>query len=182
MVTLLLHSRAFRPISTSDLLLHFCYRHVLCVTLFVSALLLLGASHFVGVNTSASAAPVGFYLRTAPRLGRGKLVEVCLPPAVAEFGISRGYIGRSWRCPDGSETVGKIVLAMPGDVIDVEPATVLKADTSGRPLRHFPFGEYRVRPGEVWLYGAAFNSYDSRYYGPVPTRNVRASLRPLWTW
>ena len=150
--------------------------------LLVNTVLILGASHYIGLNTSASAIPVGFYLRTAPRPGRGQLVEVCLPPSVAKFGIERGYIGHSWRCADGSEAVGKVILGMPGDVVDIDPATVLKADTGGRPLDHFRFGKYQLKPGEIWLYGSARNSWDSKYYGGVLLANVRANLSPLLTW
>jgi len=155
---------------------------MLCVMLSVNAALIVGASHYIGLNTSASAAPVGFYLRTAAHPGRGKLVEVCLPPNVAGFGVERGYIGHSWRCADGSEAVGKVVLGMPGDVVEIDPATVLKADTAGRPLDHFRFGRYRLRAGEIWLYGSAYNSWDSKYYGGVPVANVISNLSPIWTW
>ena len=154
---------------------------LLCVTLSVTAALRIIA-HFVGVNTSASSTPVGLYLRTAPRPGRGKLVEVCLPSAAARLGIKRGYISHSWRCADGSEPVGKVIAGMPGDLIDIDPATVLRVDSAGRPLTHFPFGKYRLKAGEMWLYGAARNSFDSRYFGSVPVKNVIASLSPLITW
>jgi conjugative transfer signal peptidase TraF len=141
----------------------------------------IGTAHFVGFNSSPSAAPVGFYLRTTPRPRRGQLVEVCLPKVVAEFGIARGYIGYG-ACPGGAESVGKILLALPGDLVDIEPATVLKVDSLGRPIDHFPFGKYRLKPREVWLYGAARNSFDSRYFGAVPTAGIRANLTPLFTW
>jgi conjugative transfer signal peptidase TraF len=113
---------------------------------------------------------------------RGQLVEVCLPEDVAEFAIARGYIGYSSRCPDGSEPVGKIVVGMPGELVDVEPATVLNTDSLGHTIEHFPFGEYRLKAGEIWLHGDARNSYDSRYFGGVPARNVIANLSPIWTW
>ena len=180
--TLLLRMCPLYRIVTDYLALRWRYPGVLLATVFASAALLVGACHFVGLNTSASAAPIGFYLRTAPRPGRGKLVEVCLPSSVAKFGIVRGYIGHSWRCSDGSEAVGKIILGMPDDLVNIDPATVLKADTAGRPLEHFPFGRYRVKPGEIWLYGSARNSWDSRYYSAVPMANVIANLAPIWTW
>lgn len=155
---------------------------VLATGLVVSSLLaVVGASHFIGFNSSPSAAPVGFYWRTAPRLGRGKLVEFCLPKDVAVFAEARGYIGHG-SCPGHAESVGKIVLGMPGDIVTVDPATVLKTDSAGRPMRHFPFAEYRVPAGEVWVHGTARNSFDSRYFGPVPIANIRATLEPLVTW
>jgi type IV secretory pathway protease TraF len=71
---------------------------------------------------------------------------------------------------------------MPGDLIDIDPETMLKTDTAGRPLHHFPLGKYRLKSGEIWLSGSARNSWDSRYYGGVPIANVRANLTPLLTW
>jgi conjugative transfer signal peptidase TraF len=155
---------------------------MLATGLAVSILLaVVGASHFIGFNSSPSAAPVGFYWRTAPRPRRGKLVEFCLPEDVAVFAEARGYIGHG-SCPGDTESLGKVVTGMPGDVVSVDPAAALKRDTAGRPMTPFPFGQYRVPAGEVWVHGAARNSFDSRYFGPVPIANIRASLEPLVTW
>ena len=74
------------------------------------------------------------------------------------------------------------MMGMPGDIVTVDAATVLRTDRVGRPLEHFSFGQYRVRAGEVWVKGTARNSFDSRYFGPVPIANIRASLEPLVTW
>jgi conjugative transfer signal peptidase TraF len=147
----------------------------------VSTLLTVGAAHWIGWNSSPSAAPVGFYWRSDKRLKRGGLVEVCLPHAWAEFAIERGYIGHSWRCPDGSEPLGKTVLGMPGDTLWIDPATVLPRDHLGRPMPHV-FGLEHLGPDEIWLHGTAHNSFDSRYFGAVPMANVIATLSPLWTW
>ena len=157
-------------------------RRVLATGLAVSSLLAVaGASHFIGFNSSPSAAPVGFYWRTAPRPRRGKLIEFCLPENVAVFAEARGYIGHG-SCPVDTESLGKIVTGVPGDVVTVDPAAALKTDSAGRPMEHFPFGPYRVRAAEVWVHGTARNSFDSRYFGPVPIANIRASLEALVTW
>ena len=154
----------------------------LAIGLLVSSLLAVtGASHFIGFNSSPSAAPVGFYRRTAPRPGRGKLVEFCLPEDVAEFAEARGYIGHG-SCPGDTESLGKVVTGMPGDIVIVDAAGALKTDSAGRPMEHFPFGQYRVPAGEVWVHGTARNSFDSRYFGAIPVSNIRASLEPLFTW
>ena len=154
---------------------------LLYAALSVSVFGVLGLAHFIGFNSSTSAAPIGFYWRTAPRPGRGKLIEFCLPEDVAIFAEARGYIGHG-SCPGNTESLGKIVMGMPGDVVTVDPAEALKRDSAGRPMEHFPFGQHRVPAGEVWVHGAARNSFDSRYFGPVPVSNIRASLQPLFTW
>jgi conjugative transfer signal peptidase TraF len=157
------------------------YRFVLTTALVVNILGAVILSRFVGFNSSTSAAPIGFYWRTAPRLGRGKLVEFCLPEDVGEFAYARGYIGHGL-CPGSTEALGKIIIGMPGDTVTVDPGAALKRDTAGRPMEHFPFGPYRVPAGEVWVQGTARNSFDSRYFGPIPLSKLRANLEPLLTW
>jgi conjugative transfer signal peptidase TraF len=154
---------------------------LLAFALIASTLLAIPAAHYIGWNSSASAAPIGFYLRTAPQPKRGQLVEVCLPPAWAQFAMDRGYIRHSWRCPDGAEPLGKIIAGMPGDVLEIDPATVLRVDSRGRPMPHV-LGKEHIGINQVWLYGSARKSFDSRYFGPVPIANVIANLTPLWTW
>lgn len=156
-------------------------RSLLYAGVVVNILGLLVLSHFIGFNSSPSAAPVGFYWRTAPHPGRGQLVEFCLPEDVGEFAEARGYIGHG-SCPGNAESLGKIVMGMPGDIVAVDPAAALKTDSAGRPMEHFPFGRYQVPAGEIWVHGTARNSFDSRYFGPVPVSNLRASLEPLFTW
>jgi len=52
-------------------------------------------------------------------------------------------------------------------------------DSAGRPLVHFPFGHFRVPPGELWLFAPYHpRSYDSRYFGPVAAAAVRGWLIP----
>jgi conjugative transfer signal peptidase TraF len=158
------------------------YPRVLCGLLIVSVGVVIGLSRFIGWNSSPSAAAVGFYWREKPHLQRGQLVEVCLPPQIAELGIERRYISHSWLCPDGSQPLIKMVLGMPGDEIDITPSMVLNKDRGGRSMEHVTFGQHQVGAGQIWLYGSARNSWDSRYYSAVPMANVIANLTPLWTW
>ena len=157
------------------------YPRVLCALLIVSAVVVVGLSRFIGWNSSPSAAPVGFYWRSKPALKRGQLVEVCLPHGWAKFAIDRGYIGYSSLCADGSQPLIKIVRGLPGDTLWIDPATVMKTDTPGRPMPH-AFGMQHLGPGQIWLYGAAPKSFDSRYFNSIPTANVIADMTPLWTW
>jgi conjugative transfer signal peptidase TraF len=125
---------------------------------------------------------------------RGVLVAAYLPEAIAREGVIRGYLSRG-DCPAGAEPVAKLVGALPGDVVTVEPDSVAingvrltdsrsaSRDSAGRMLRHVSWGVRRVKAGEVWLFG--FNdprSWDSRYFGPVPITTIRGSLKPIFTW
>src|SRR5690242_8121599 len=111
----------------AQFLLYLRYNYLLLV-IAAGGLAVLVLSRWIGWNSSTSAAPIGFYLRSKAQPKRGQLVEVCLPPEWAKFAMDRGYIRHSWRCPDGSEPLGKIIAGMPGDELDVDPSTVLKTD------------------------------------------------------
>jgi conjugative transfer signal peptidase TraF len=141
-----------------------------------------------------SSAPAGVYRLKAVQAGRGVLAAACLPAAIARTGLACGYLQKG-DCPAAAEPVAKVIGAVSGDVVDLEPGwvaingvkfpnsqTALR-DSAGRPLSHAPWGTRRVDAGEVWLFG--FNdarSWDARYFGAVPAAGVRGVLRPVVTW
>jgi conjugative transfer signal peptidase TraF len=146
------------------------------------------------ITITDSAAPAGVYRVSKVPAGRGALVAACLPAAIARTGIARGYL-REGNCPAGAEPVAKVIGAVAGDVVYLEPGWVAvngvkfsnsqtaACDSAGRPLRHVPSGAHGVGAGEVWLFG--FNdarSWDARYFGPVPRAGVRGVLSPVVTW
>ncbi len=148
---------------------------------------------------TGSACPPGIYRATAlppgDTLARGELVLVCLPERLARFALERGYLARGAGCGDGIEPVGKRIGAIPDDVVAVAPghvavdgqrlpnSTSRMRDSQGRTVPHVAFGTHAVKPGEVWLFGEAdARSWDSRYFGAVPTSAVQAKLKPVITW
>jgi len=165
-------------------------------TAAVAALLCLG---LVRINTSASL-PRGLYLEI-PRgwLGRaparGDLVLVCAPAAAAELARRRGYLGDGpcgAGAAGGAAALGKVVLAVAGDEVRfgdaglavngraVAASRALPRDARGRPLAHYPYGTWRIAPGELWLLAPYHpRSYDSRYFGPVAAAAVRGWLMPV---
>ena len=159
------------------------------------ALLIAGGDAFgVLISNTDSAAPAGVYRVVSGKFQRGDLVVACLPIAIAQEGLSHGYL-RTGACAGNAEPVGKIVGALPGDSVEIEPgwvavngtrfkhSAVAARDSAGRPLRHLSWGSYRVAGGQVWLFG--FNdrrSWDSRYFGPVPLANVRGEIKPIVVW
>jgi len=149
-----------------------------------------------------SSAPSGIYRVEGPPPGlplrdlrRGELVEACLPNAIAQRGLERGYL-HSGGCPSGAEPVAKRVGALSGDIIIMSAGDVVvngnylspksktwPVDSRGRALDHVKWGARRVLPNTVWLFG--FNnprSWDSRYFGPVLQTDVRGILTPVVTW
>src|SRR5579875_3764242 len=156
-----------------------------------AVLIAVGKASGIRISTTDSAAPAGVYRIIGREVRRGTLVAACLPASVAKYGVARGYL-RSGDCPGDAEPVDKVIGALPGDLLDIEPGWVsvngvrfpdsatASRDSAGRPLAHVAWGERRVAPGEAWLFG--FNdprSWDSRYFGPVPLANLRGELRPV---
>jgi conjugative transfer signal peptidase TraF len=159
-----------------------------------AVLIAVGKASGIRISTTDSAAPAGVYRIAGHEVRRGELVAACLPISVAKLGLARGYL-RAGDCPGNAEPVDKVIGALPGDLLDIEPTSVsvngvrfpgsktASRDSAGLPLAHVAWGKRRVAPGEVWLFG--FNdrrSWDSRYFGPVPLAAIRGELKPVVTW
>jgi conjugative transfer signal peptidase TraF len=151
--------------------------------------------HFrVGLTPSDSSCSEGFYRLIDAPIRRGELVAGCLPVNAEEEGLTRGYLTNG-DCPGGAEPVLKVIFGLPGDEVDVEAgwiaingkrltnsATVTR-DSVGRLLTHVMWGKRRVAPHEVWLFGLKNRrSWDSRYFGPIPSQEIRGVAEPLLTW
>ncbi|MGB9029655.1 MAG: conjugative transfer signal peptidase TraF [Acidobacteriaceae bacterium] len=164
------------------------------IAIAVALLIAVGDAFGVLISNTDSAAPAGVYRIVSGKFQRGDLVAVCLPIGIAEEGLNRGYL-RTGACAGNAEPVGKIVGALPGDSIEIEPgwvavngarfarSKVATHDSAHRPLPHVAWGSHRVGAGQVWLFG--FNdrrSWDSRYFGPVPLENVRGEIKPVVVW
>ena len=159
-----------------------------------SLLLAAVVTWFAGLRVNLSASmPIGFYRVSRGRPVKGAMVLACLPAGVAVFARSRGYVPNG-RCPGATAPIGKVVLAMVGDSVEVTAEGLLvngrplkntkplAVDAAGRPLRRFPDGTYIAGPDEVWLYSPySKRSFDSRYFGPLPVSSIRNRVLPLWT-
>ncbi|CDX12619.1 Peptidase S26, conserved region [Mesorhizobium plurifarium] len=134
-------------------------------------------------NASASA-PVGLYRVVAGNPARGDLVLARAPDFVADLAAQRGYLPRN-------VPLVKHVAALPREhVCAFNEAIIiggkivarrLATDSQGRTLPWW--NDCRALSGnEVFLLnGGAPRSFDSRYFGPVPTQNIIGRLVPLWT-
>lgn len=132
-------------------------------------------------NASASL-PVGLYMARQPGpLKRGDIVLIHLPAKVRSFAARRTYV-------PASIPVLKRIAALPGDRICREgkrvsfagiEATAKQSDRLGRPMPHW-HGCRTLEAGEIALMADAADSFDSRYFGAVPSNGIVATVRPVW--
>jgi conjugative transfer signal peptidase TraF len=134
-------------------------------------------------NASASV-PIGFYaVHPAGRLTAGELLVVRPPAPLAQFMSARRYL------PLGVPLI-KHVAALPGQMVcrserlitvdGVVEAQALDRDARGRKLPTWQ-GCRAVRTGEVFLMNAdVTDSFDGRYFGPVPDSTIIGSATQLW--
>ncbi|TGT57755.1 S26 family signal peptidase [Mesorhizobium sp. M00.F.Ca.ET.170.01.1.1] len=162
-------------------------RNVIACTAFGLALIGFSAfakpSPWLVWNASASA-PVGLYRVVAGVPARGDLVLARAPEFIVGLAAERGYLPRN-------VPLVKRVAALPREhVCAFNEAIIIGGKIVARRLATDMHGltlpwwnDCRALSGnEVFLLnGAASRSFDSRYFGPVPTQNVIGRLVPLWT-
>jgi len=135
-------------------------------------------------NASASV-PTGLYaVRPADPLFVTELVVVRPPQALANFLAERGYL------PKGVPLL-KRVLALPGQTVCRIGRTItvdgtamgdaLERDHAGRLLPVWQDCR-RIVAGEVFLMNwQSDDSFDGRYFGPLPAAAIIGRAEPLWT-
>ncbi|HVT59610.1 MAG TPA: conjugative transfer signal peptidase TraF [Thermoanaerobaculia bacterium] len=163
------------------------------LSIALSPLALVAALQLAGLrfNTSASL-PRGVYLLCHRPPARLDLVLACPPSWAARLALDRHYLPAG-ECPGGTQPLGKILLGLPGDLLDLSatglsvngspiPRSVpLPTDTFGRPLRHHPYGHFLLARDQIWLFSPHPRSFDSRYFGPVRQTAIRGPLAPILT-
>jgi conjugative transfer signal peptidase TraF len=133
-------------------------------------------------NASAST-PTGLYWMAPARARRGDLVGLRLPASIAAFAAGRGYL------PDIALLL-KPIAGREGDRVCRWGARlfvngVIRARASARdgadrslPTWH---GCVRLTIDHVIVLGASRDSFDSRYFGPIPTSAILGRAIPVWT-
>lgn len=135
-------------------------------------------------NASAST-PVGLYsLHRLGALHAGDLVAIMPPAPLGAFMVSRGYIG-------AGVPLLKHVAALSGQevcrrraVISVDGAALANALNNDRHGRSLPVwqGCRRVANGQIFLMNPAIHdSFDGRYFGSLPTRDIIGQASPIYT-
>lgn len=133
-------------------------------------------------NASASA-PIGLYRVVSGAPERGDLVLVQPSKSIAKLAAKRGYL------PSGVPLIKRIV-AMGGDDVCIFDGAIIingkivarqiEADSKGRPMPRW--NECRaLTADEIFLLLTPADSFDSRYFGPVPRAQIIGRLAPLCT-
>lgn len=164
---------------------------------FCLALILVGAGaavaqHFIVVNTTPSV-PKGFYRKLARPAVRGDLVLIC-PPDTPFFHAARarGFVA-SGLCPGGMGYLIKRLVASGGDQVCLaSDGVTINGERLENSQRQSLRLEYRdeipwplcgtLDDKEVLLMSPHPQSFDSRYFGPVPARSIQGPLQVWWIW
>lgn len=127
-------------------------------------------------------------------LQRGQIVNICpRDSAVFRLAKARGYIHAGRVCPDDFTPLLKPVAALAGDRVTINAQGIRvngrliprsrqeEKDSQGRSLPRMPWGAYQVASGFVWVVSNHIpNSFDSRYFGSLPVRNIQGLAEPVW--
>ena len=134
-------------------------------------------------NASASM-PLGF---SRVDVGRhpvaGDIVLAEPPKDVASLLAARGYLPRGVPLLKRVAAAEGALVCRSGDFLTIDGAGVARArdrDRLGRPLPRW-LGCRRLQGGELFLLGTAPDSFDGRYFGPLPAASVIGTAHPLLT-
>ena len=134
-------------------------------------------------NASASM-PVGLYRVDVGRgAAAGDLLLVEPPEDIAALLAARGYLPRGVPLLKRVAATEGALVCRTGSFVTIDgvgAARVRASDRLGRPLPHWR-GCRRLQRGELFLLGAASDSFDSRYFGALPAAAAIGTAQPLLT-
>ena len=137
------------------------------------------------IYNASDSVPVGWYrIGPARALHVGSFVLIHLPAVPRALAARRGYL--PWRIPL-LKRIGAMApqaVCIRGRVLRIDGvrvAVTLPVDGSGRRLTAWRQCR-RLRAGELFLLSTTNPaSFDSRYFGPVPTSDVIGQAQPIYT-
>jgi conjugative transfer signal peptidase TraF len=173
-------------------------RHFAITAWILAGLIMAGTAlaHQAGLmfNTTPSV-PMGLWQvqPTTQKIHRGSMISICpVDKPIFRLARSRGYTPAG-PCVGRYTPLLKRVAAIPGDMVTITQSGLgvngkslpnsrsQLRDAAGRPLPTLPPGKYQVASGTLWLISTHnANSFDSRYFGPLPAANVQGLARPIW--
>ncbi|MEW6121693.1 MAG: S26 family signal peptidase [Pseudomonadota bacterium] len=135
-------------------------------------------------NASASA-PIGLYaIEPAGPFEITDLLAIVPPAVLANFMVERGYVGRDVPLVKRVAALSGQEICRSGHAITVDGVVygdALERDRMGRLLPAWR-GCRRVAEGELFLMNFDVqDSFDGRYFGPLPASSVIGRAMPLYT-
>jgi conjugative transfer signal peptidase TraF len=138
------------------------------------------------VFNPTDSAPRGWYLITrAANFRVGEYVVAQIPNQAALLAAARGYLPLTLPLLKQIGAVAGVRVCTCNGIVYVDGVAVartLDVDGNGRTLGSWQ--QCRALAGdELFLLNPSNKaSFDSRYFGPVKTTEVRGRATPLWTW
>ena len=155
----------------------------------------ISAAWFSGIRYNQTTSyPKGIYKLVDEKAQVGDLVMACLPSGkMSEMALERDYLPFGF-CASGTIPLLKRLAAVGGDTLNfneqglsvndgpVIPNTKQKSlDPSGRLLPRAISGTVST-DAAILISDYNANSFDSRYFGEVPYKNIQGVVTPLKTW
>lgn len=132
-------------------------------------------------NASASV-PVGLYVISSAHACNATLALIRLPSNLANFAALRGYVPRTVYLlkPIAASAGDRVCRDGPRITINTHARAFVKArDRLGRALPTWA-GCMILRADQVFVLGTKPDSFDSRYFGPMPTTAIVGRAIPVW--
>ncbi len=177
-----------------------CELYLVFVTLGLFGLYLFASAKFgwpTVITIVGASLPDGIaWFEPGVAVARGEIAQECLPRALATYALEHRIVPK-WTdspCPGQAMMLGKIVAAVAGDEVAVSASgvsvngrlwpmsTIKEVDDHGHRVDlRLGDGSFRVPRGEVLLLGWSPDSWDGRYWGPVPLSSIRGRIIPIVT-
>lgn len=127
----------------------------------------------------------GFWRASSASVQRGSVIAFHIPESARTFVKARlpRYLREPILKPVVATSGAKVCGGKEGFYVNGERLGVpIAQDHAGKPVEPWT-GCSTLTDGQVAVFSDRIpNSYDSRYYGPIPAGNIIATYRPLWTW
>lgn len=164
-------------------------RRIGIAALALTLVMLIASMSGLRLNLKGSG-PIGLWIEQekpdSPK--RAILVSVCPPDIpVVRLMAARGALGYG-DCKGADVTpLLKAVGAISGDLVKIRAGMPVQVNGQVLPntialdnIESWPDGDYTVQPGQIWVFSTYnINSFDSRYFGPVPASDILGIAKPL---
>lgn len=134
-------------------------------------------------NASASA-PIGLYrLQVGNQVACGDMVAIMPPRDLAQQMAKRRYLANGVPMLKCIAALSGQTVCRHGENVSIDAVPVAVAhprDRSGRPLPVWR-GCRLIPPHSLFVINAASDSFDSRYFGPIPDAGLIGRAQPLFT-